>query len=71
MTLSTSSKKTVRYSQLGACMVGSSALLLPVDHPGPHVSNTKFVTTSTVLSFDPETGIIETLNTRYVPVGAA
>lgn len=61
-------KKTVSYKELVFCKVGCSALLFPVDHPGPHVSNTKYTRTSVVQSYDPATGVIETMNSIYRPM---
>lgn len=66
------SKPTVHYQTLLFVKVGSFALLYPVDHPNHlpehKVSNNQEVTTSKVLSYDDQTGRIETLNTIYVPV---
>lgn len=44
-------------------------LLQPIDHPNPVglVSNRSVINTSKVVSYDPNTGKIETLNTIYLP----
>jgi len=60
-------KPTVRYEKLYAAVVGHRGSLIPVDHPRGHL-NGDWVNTSRVLSYDEETGRIETLNTVYVPV---
>lgn len=61
------SKPTVRYSDLlhRPTELGSASLI-PIDHPRSHL-NGKVVFTSGVLSFDEDTGRIETFNTVYVP----
>lgn len=67
------SKKIVRYTpdnsliKLERIRTGYPAFLFPVDHPGPHVTNTTLVRTSPVLRVDVDTGEIETENTIYVP----
>lgn len=48
--------------------VGQSALVVPVDHPSPNVSNEDIVHTSTVISYDEQTGEFETKNTIYKPI---
>jgi len=64
-------KKVVHYNDAHG-VVGwrnGSVFLTPVDHPDTlNVSNTRPVMTSTVVSWDKETGIIETLNTIYKPL---
>lgn len=45
---------------------GQPALVWPVDHPSPLVSNTTAVLTSPVISIGPM-GQFETMNTRYYP----
>ena len=48
---------------------GGSAYLYPVDHPDTtNVSNTTVARTSKVVSWNKETGVIETLNTIYTPI---
>ena len=63
-------KPTVHYKG-SAVVIGSRALLHPVDHPNHlpdhRVSNTHEVWTSTVLEHDEATGRIETKNTIYMP----
>lgn len=67
-------KPIVRYRGLavmvGKGMVGSRAILMPVDHPNPYglVSNERKVMTSPIVSCDPTTGRIETQNTLYIPM---
>lgn len=60
-------KPVVNYKDLHFCAVGASALVVPVNHPSELVSNTGPVRTSTVQSYDADTGVFETLNTRYQP----
>ena len=43
------------------------ALLTPIDHPSELVSNTVPVRTSSIVSHNPDTGVIETMNTEYRP----
>lgn len=66
----TPSKPTVKYSGKATPFVGC-AVLRPVDHPnhlaGHDASNEHPVRTSRVISWDEETGRIETQNTIYVP----
>ncbi|MBC8737101.1 hypothetical protein F6X40_09800 [Paraburkholderia sp. UCT31] len=66
-----SNKPVVNYVSLLHCKVGQSAVVLPVDHQSPLVSNTKYVRTSVVLAYDTVTGEFETCNTRYQPRAAA
>ncbi len=65
-------QKTVRYSELHSAVVeGVGVFLLPVDHPGPFVSNTRVVLTSPVQRVAQRAdGKAEfwTLNTHYVPL---
>ena len=67
----TTNKPTVHYKGKAQKFM-LSAYLLPVDHPnhlvGHSVSNTEYVTTSKVLNWNEETGVIETKNTIYVPL---
>ena len=64
-------KKVVHYDPSGfICYIveGEVAIVYPIDHPDTErVSNKKPVRTSTVVSYDKETGIFETLNTIYIP----
>ena len=55
---------------IGTGMPGTRAYLTPIDHPDPHglVSNEQPVMTSEIVNSDPETGVIETANTLYVPM---
>lgn len=61
-------KKIVHYVELwDDVVVGKYAFLVPIDHPDyKNVSNDTVTKTSTVVSYDPETGTIETKNTIYV-----
>lgn len=58
-------KPIVHYKSLVHCQVGTAAVVHPVDHPGPDVSNTKLARTSAVLRYDEDTGEFETRNTIY------
>jgi len=60
-------KPTIRYSPNGVVHieVGVGAVVNVIDHPGFNYG--QMVWTSTVLEYDEETGIFETLNTIYVP----
>ena len=61
-------KKVVLYwRHKGVMKWGQSMIVYPINHPDEQVSNTKPVTTSTVMSFDEPTGEFETLNTVYKP----
>ena len=63
-------KQVVRYSEIVPTHIseGSRVFLVPIDHPdSTNVTNGHFVTTSPVVSYEEETGIIETANTVYVP----
>lgn len=61
-------KPIVHYSELHYCKVGLFALVEPVDHPSPVVSNSRVVRTSAVKSYDKSTGEFETRNTKYKPI---
>lgn len=64
------SKKVVHYDADRGVMEGPSdgMILYPIDHPdSERVSNRKGVLTSPVLSFNEESGVIETANTIYHP----
>lgn len=51
--------------------VGERVILHPINHPDTiNVSNTTTVITSKVVSWNKETGVIETQNTVYIPMGA-
>ena len=50
--------------------VGDSANVYPTDHTSFLVSNSRICHTSQVLSYDEVTGVFETLNSIYKPVGA-
>lgn len=69
--MQTANKQVVTYdcSESPFVIEGGSALLKPINHTSPHVSNTKTVRTSNVVRVDLETGEIETLNTIYKPNG--
>jgi hypothetical protein len=63
-------KQLVQYSELLNIRVGYSALVVPVDHPDTYnVSNTMVAHTSVVQWYNGESGVFETLNSRYVPEG--
>jgi hypothetical protein len=63
-------KPIVSYTELYFCEEGSSAIVKPVDHPSPLVTNRKPVLTSPVIQYDRTTGEFETFNTIYRPVAA-
>jgi hypothetical protein len=71
--MTTTTKPTVRYRGT-AIRMGDFAFLHPIDHAnhvaGQRVSNTTTVCTSRVLSWDEQTGRIETEYTVYVPEAA-
>jgi hypothetical protein len=58
-------KKLVRYHELRDCKVGQRALVWPIDHPAIPVG--AYGKTTRVLSFDSQSGVAETANTRYEP----
>ena len=63
-------KKIVHYNaqEPVEVYVGFAAFVTPIDHPdSEHVSNTRPVQTSKVLSYDKSTGEFETVNTLYKP----
>lgn len=64
-----SGKKLVQYSELyGTPVVGQRTTVRPIDHPDTiFVTNTEWASTSAVQWYNEETGIFETLNSRYVP----
>lgn len=47
-------------------MRGFRAIVRPLDHPGPHVSNTRAIITTRVVKVLPE-GAFETENSIYKP----
>lgn len=59
-------KPTVKYRKSDAFIpqVGGRASFYVFDHPR---FQNEYVTTSTILSYDKDTGVVETLNTMYVP----
>jgi len=63
------SKRVVFYdpSQGAIIPLGSPAIVFPVNHDSPLVSNTKHARTSNVIQADPDTGVFETENTIYKP----
>ena len=63
-------KPTVHYdkSKGTKIVVGKSATVWPTDHTSELVSNTKFISTSTVLKYTKSTGVFETRNSIYVPI---
>lgn len=60
-------KPTVHYTKVFYVSVNDHAVLTPKDHPSLSVSNEGPAMTSLVLSYDEETGRIETMNTIYMP----
>ena len=63
----TKGKKVVHYTSPLRIAIGASAIVKPVDHPSPLVSNSTHVFTSRVLAYDSQSGIFITENTIYVP----
>lgn len=63
-------KPTVLYipTKFDYIEINQQALIIPINHPSPLVSNTRYTRTSTVLSHDKDTGKFETINTLYEPV---
>jgi len=61
-------KPTVQYKDdpFSMILIGRPAYIHPIDHPSDLVSNEGMVKTSRVVSYDPETGSFETVNTKYV-----
>lgn len=62
-------KPTVKYqadSIVGSLKVGKSAMIKPINHTSPYVSNTQHVYTSTVVKINADNSF-ETMNTLYVP----
>jgi hypothetical protein len=62
-------KKIVHYDKKkGVSPIMNRMILFPIDHPdNERVSNTQEAVTSTVVSWDEESGRIETQNTIYLP----
>ena len=63
------SKPVVKYqhdSIIGSLKVGKSAMIKPIDHASPFVSNTQHVYTSSVVKINADNSF-ETMNTLYVP----
>lgn len=48
-------------------VVGGRGFVFPINHPSELVSNTSWIQTSPVLSYDRLTGVFETENTIYKP----
>jgi len=64
-------KKVVHYDAESGVhhLANNTAMLKHIDHPdSDRVSNDSFVMTSKVLNWDEDSGIIETLNTIYIPM---
>jgi len=62
-------KPVVKYqhdSIVGSLKVGKSAMIKPIDHSSPYVSNTQHVYTSAIVKVNTD-GSFETQNTLYVP----
>jgi len=60
-------KPCVFYREVRYLRKGEACVILPVNHPSPHVSNApKWAVTSLVLNINHETGEIETENTVYL-----
>lgn len=56
----------VHYKKIHSkLVVGDSVILLPLDHPSPEVTNTKYISTSKVTRIA-EDGEFWTENTHYV-----
>jgi hypothetical protein len=64
-------KKVVYYRQdkgVNFYGLGQGCVVWPINHPDSHlVSNEGPAHTSAVQNYDPDTGIFETMNTRYEP----
>jgi hypothetical protein len=48
-------------------LVGNRAIVITVDHPASYLNDAPYVYTSMVVEYDAESGVFETLNTKYVP----
>jgi hypothetical protein len=51
--------------------LGKPALIWPINHPSPLVSNRDVAITSKVTAYNADTGVFETENTIYEPVQEA
>jgi hypothetical protein len=60
--------QVVRYTKALYVKEGVSAVLVPVNHPSPLVTNGSECTTSIVKFYDPAHGLIVTRNTVYLPL---
>lgn len=60
-------KPMVGYKNVEHLELGQSALVFPVDHPSPLVSNKKWILTSPVIKIEDDGQVFETLNTIYAP----
>ena len=49
----------------GRILLGKPAIVMPTNHPGPYVSNTKEIITTPVEVYDPRDGEFHTRNTIY------
>lgn len=65
--MNTLTKNVCLYAHAYSVAIGESAVLYALDHP---IEGTNIVRTSTVQSYNPENGRIETLNTIYVKADA-
>lgn len=69
-------KPTVRFKDLIYLSLGQPAMITPIDHPSPLVSNTGPVLTSNVVKInqdgvhDESSPSFETENTLYIPEAA-
>ena len=63
------SKPLVKYADLGFCVVGCPASVIPLNHPDPRVRNYRWATTSKVqsLTWTPYGPRFETTHSIYVP----
>lgn len=63
------SKQVVKYNPVMGVveLTYGGVMLYPIDHPSPRVSNETACFTSKVISWNKETGAIETQNTFYSP----
>lgn len=52
-------------AKINRIMVGAPAIVCPINHPSPDVSNKRAVLTSNVISYDVATNTFETENTIY------
>ena len=67
-------KKTVRYFNpprgwaTDNVVVGERAVVIPIDHPSPFVTNGQLCYTSPVLAYNKDTDEIETVFTIYIRI---